>query len=168
MFCDQCGSQIDRDARFCDNCGLQLEPNAASDPSPPDVEQRRAGSAPVATAAVVDPRPPADAMPDRLRTPVWVVPDADETTLNTSRFSSRPLHSTRNKVSGPVMWLYAGGVVLACVGIYLATITRITTNLITGHTTTSNPDLGIGVALIAVGVVAAGAGKLIAKQQLRT
>jgi ribose/xylose/arabinose/galactoside ABC-type transport system permease subunit len=56
---------------------------------------------------------------------------------------------------------YAGGVVLIAVGVYLATITRISTNLLTGQTSTSNPDLGTGIVLIVIGVVIAGGIRLL-------
>jgi hypothetical protein len=40
--------------------------------------------------------------------------------------------------------------------VYLATITQISTNLLTGQTSTSNPDLRVGIVLIIIGVVIAG------------
>jgi hypothetical protein len=166
VFCEQCGNDIDQGSRFCAHCGSLVDQEPPPEGSEADGRQGPAES-PAAAAAAVNQDASAATTPDPPRPPVWVLPDADASPPSPSGFGGDTFVSKRNKVSAPAMAAYVGGAILASIGIYLATITRITTNLITGQTSTSNPDLGIGVALIVVGVLAAGAGKLAAKQQLR-
>jgi len=63
-----------------------------------------------------------------------------------------------------LLWTAIGGVVLISFGIRTAFfITRYSTNLVTGNTTSSFPDLGIGIALVVAGALLTGGAWLAAE-----
>ncbi len=71
--------------------------------------------------------------------------------------------SNRNGVGQGSMVFYVVGMVCAATGIYLSTITRI--NLLTGQT--SIPYLGVGIPLVAVGILIVVIAQRTAKRSLR-
>lgn len=72
------------------------------------------------------------------------------------RSGATPRSSSANTSGNVLRWISIGvslvGIVLVIIGSYDLNTTEISTNLLTGQTTTSSPDLGTGIVLILLGV----------------
>jgi hypothetical protein len=178
-FCDQCGREIKAAAKFCAHCGATVSPDPLTAPASGATVQAAASLRSTTTALVTAAPSGATAHTStststddtqskpQTSTPRNPVPDSLDRiaarvsgAAESSRTPSGAVPSTAS-TSNALLLGYAGGVVLIAVGVYLATITRISTNLLTGQTSTSNPDLGTGIVLIVIGVVIAGGIRLL-------
>lgn len=186
MFCEQCGGETEAAAKFCGDCGARIPPDAGSSFSLTGAPTRTSAPAPelgglegkaarVAgkfsetgsssrskTARAQRPTPPEPAGLDRLAARVaGKLPETGPPSTARPAIASSP---NKNELGGYVKWAYLGGMVLIAFGARLAFfITRISTNLVTGQTSTSYPDLGIGIVLVVIGIVIAGGARLADK-----
>jgi hypothetical protein len=191
VFCEQCGREADAAAKFCSHCGVRILPETGS--SSPRTSAPAKRSAPDAAGAGLDrlaarvagtlpetrsssrptiapaERSAPDAAPVGLdRLAARVAGKLPEAASSPAARTASGLSATRNGWGGYVKWGYVGGMALVVFGVRFAFfVTRITTNLLTGQTSTSYPDLGIGIVLVVIGIFVAGGARLAEKGWLR-
>ena len=151
VFCEQCGREIAMTARFCGSCGASaLAAGVPPTLAAPDVTIAGVGARrPGAGSSVVAPRTTSVPVPE----PTNGSPAPSERSTDARSY---------------LKWAYVAGIVLIGVGIRVAFfITRYTTNLLTGHVSTSFPDMGIGVVLVVIGAVLMGGAWLASNGRVR-
>jgi hypothetical protein len=187
VFCEMCGREADAAAKFCGYCGARILPEAGNSSPPTSAPAQR--SAPDAELAGIDriaagvggKLPKAvSSVPGTSALAQSVAPDTGvagidriaarvggklpEAGPSFTRRASSSFSSNGNDLGGYVKWAYVGGMVLIAFGVRLAFfVTRFSTNLLTGQTSTSYPDLGIGIVLVVIGIFIAGAARLTDK-----
>ena len=76
--------------------------------------------------------------------------------------------TNRSQTGVYLKWAYLAGIVLIGIGIRVAFfVTRYTTDLYTGHTSMSYPDMGTGIVLVVIGAVLMGGTWLATNGQVR-